>query len=150
MSLAAVNVLGVVATPGLAPAGRVDRLAVDAGRGAGMIGLLGGPDLAPQRVVEPVQSSVLRQVSKSAPDGAFGGEVAGQVTPLAAGAEEIEHSVDDIPQVGLARPTTAGFGREVRHDQGPLDVGDVAGVMIRSHGITTTVGPRLFTLWDRL
>ena len=43
-----------------------------------------------------------------------------------------------------------GAGRDVRLDQGPLLVGDVAGVMVRSHTTSTSLGPRLFPLWDSL
>ena len=85
-----------------------------------------------------------------APDGALGREVVGQVPPLAAGAEDVEDGVEDVPHVGLAGPSAAGLGRDVRLDQGPLGVGDVAGVVVRSHPIPTTHSPLMFPLWDRL
>src|SRR4051794_3817765 len=84
------------------------------------------------------------------PDGALGGQVAGQVAPLAAGAEDVEGGVQDVPQVGFARPPAAGLGWEVRLDRAPLGIGEVAGVVVRSHPTSTTLNPRMFPLWDRL
>ena len=67
----------------------------------------------------------------------LGGKSHGQIAPLAAGAEDVEDGVEDVPHVGLAGPAAAGLGREVGLDQGPLGVGDVARVMVHSHAITT-------------
>src|SRR5205823_6615501 len=67
-----------------------------------------------------------------APDGGLGREVLGQVAPLAAGSQQVEDGIDDVPQVGLARPP-AGVDGDARLDQGPLFVGDVAGVGLASH-----------------
>src|SRR5262249_18889940 len=72
-----------------------------------------------------------------------------RVAPLAAGAEDVEDGVEDIPHRGLARPPAAGLGRDVRLDQVPLGIGDVAGVVVRSHPISTMLSPRMFPLWDR-
>ena len=85
-----------------------------------------------------------------APDGALGGEVAGEVTPLAAGAEDVEDGVDDVPHVGLAGPPAGVDGRDVRLDQGPLPVGEVTGVVVRFHPLSTSLDPRVFPLWDSL
>ena len=41
-------------------------------------------------------------------------------------------------------------GRDVRLDQGPLLVGDVAGVVVRSHTPSTSLDPLMFPLWDSL
>src|SRR5205823_2294441 len=59
-------------------------------------------------------------------------EVLGQETPLAARPQDVEDGVDHVAQVGLAWPT-AWVDRQVRLDQGPLRVGDVARVGLRSH-----------------
>ena len=80
----------------------------------------------------------------------LGGKSTGQVAPLASGAEDVEDGVEDVPHVGLAGPPAAGFGREVGLDQGPLGVGEVAGVMVRFSYHYYAVTPRLFPLWDRL
>ncbi len=85
-----------------------------------------------------------------APDGALGGQVAGEVPPLASGPEDIEDGVEDVAHVGLAGPPAAWLGREVRLDQGPLGIGDVAGVVVRSHTNSTMLSPRMFPFWDRL
>src|SRR5262249_18761979 len=150
VALAPIDVLGVVAPAGLAAAGGVDRLAIDARRGARTRGLLLGPHLAAQGVVDPVQGPVVAPGVEVAPGGALGREVAGQIAPLAAGAEGVEDGIDDIPYGGLAGPAAARFGRQVGFDQGPLGIGEVAGVMVYSHAITTPETPQMFTLWDRL
>ena len=67
-----------------------------------------------------------------APDGTFGREVLGQVAPLAAGSQEVEDGIDDIPQVRLAWPPARVDG-EVRLDQRPLLVGDITRVGLGSH-----------------
>src|SRR5262249_39006837 len=85
-----------------------------------------------------------------APGGALGREVAGQVAPLAAGAEDVEDGVDDVPHLGLAGPAPARLFGEMGLDQGPLVIGKVAGVMVHSHAITTPITCQMFTLWDRL
>src|SRR5512142_3502416 len=102
MALAAVDVLGVVAASLLAPGGRVDRLTVDARRGAGVVGLLRRAGLAAEQVMDPVQSAVPTPLVEVAPDGALGREIGRQISPLAAGAEDVEDGVLDIPHVRLA------------------------------------------------
>src|SRR6516225_2420228 len=113
MTLPPVDVLGVVPPALLAPGGRVDRLAVDTRRGAGVIRLLPGADLLAEEVMNGVEGSVGPPPVEVTPDGALGGQVAGQVSPLATGAEDVEDGVQDIPHLGLARPPAAGFGRNM-------------------------------------
>src|SRR5262249_16383401 len=120
------------------------------GGGAGVVGLLLGPDLAAQGVVDPVQCPVAAPGVEVAPGGALGREVAGQIAPLAAGAEEVEDGVDDVPHVGLAGPAAARLVGQMGLGQGPLGIAEVAGVMVHSHAITTRDTPQMFTLWDRL
>ena len=60
----------------------------------------------------------------------FGGKLHGRIAPLAAGAEDVEDGVEDVPYVGLAGPSAGVDRRDVRLDQGPLCVGDVAGRVI--------------------
>ena len=62
--------------------------------------------------------------------------------------KSIPDGVEDVPHVGLAGPPAAGFWRDVGLDQGPLGVGEIAGVMVHSHTMTTSATTRLFTLWD--
>src|SRR3954451_24395904 len=117
MTLPAVHVLMIVAAPLLAAGGRVDRLAVDARGGAGVIRLLRGADLRAERVVDRVQDAVAPPSVEVAPDGALGGEGAGEVTPLATGAEDVKDGAADAPQVRLAgRPPgwTAGMCGSIR------------------------------------
>src|SRR5208337_355331 len=133
-----------------APGGRVDRLTVDARRRSGVVGLLHRADLAAKEVVELLQGPVSSPLVEVTPDGALGWEVHGQIAPLAAGAEDAKDGVEDVPYVGLAGPSAGVDRRDVRLDQGPLCVGDVAGIMVRSHPISTSLEPLLFPLWDRL
>src|SRR5512135_3504375 len=115
-----------------------------------MVRLLSGADLLAEQVVDPVEGPVVPPLVEIAPDGALGGQVAGQVAPLAAGAEDVEDGVEDVPHPGLARPPAAGLGREVRLDQVPLGIGDVAGIVMRSHPSSTTLRLLMSPLWDRL
>src|SRR6516165_4756874 len=150
MALPPVHVLGVVPTPLFAAAGGINRLAVHAGAGARVVRLLGRADLAAEQVVDLVQRPILTPLVEVAPDGALGREVLGEVTPLAAGAEDVEDGVGDIPQVGLSGSAAGADRREVALDQGPLRVSDVAGIMVCSHPISTSLDPVSFPLWDRL
>ena len=88
--------------------------------------------LRAEQVVDRVEGAVVPPLVEVAPDGALGREVLGQVTPLAAGAEDVEDGIDDVAQVGLAGPS-AGIDGHVRFDQAPLGVGEVAGVGLCSH-----------------
>jgi hypothetical protein len=97
-----------------------------------MVGLLRGADLAAEKVVDHVQGAVVPPLVEVPPDGALGREVLGEVTPLAAGAEDVEDGIDDVPEVGLAG-SPAGVDGDVWLDQGQLRVSDVAGVSLSSH-----------------
>jgi hypothetical protein len=106
----AVDVLGVVAAPPLAAGGRVDRLAADTRGGAGMVGLLGGANLAAEQVTDLVRGAVAPPLVDLPPDGALASEVRGQIPPMAFGAEDGEDGVDDVPQVGGSGPTAGMDG----------------------------------------
>src|SRR5512135_3090741 len=129
--------------------GGVDRLAVDTRRGPGLIGLLHRPDLTAEEVMNLVEGAVGPPLVEIPPDGALGREVHGEVSPLTAGAEDVKDGVEDVSHVGLAG-SSAGIDGDVRLDQGPLIVGDVAGVVVRSHPTSTPLAPLVFPLWDRL
>src|SRR5262249_27223211 len=116
----------------LAARGGIDGLTVHAGRGPWRVGLLRRPDLGAEPVVDDVEGAVVAPVVEVTPDGAFGRQVLGQVTPLAACAQDVEDGIDYVAQVGLAR-VTVRVDRQVRFDQGPLGVGYVAGVRLCSH-----------------
>jgi hypothetical protein len=109
--------------------------------------------------VDLVQGAIMPPLVEIPPHGALVREVLGDIAPLnssppgglwasrgrlahtfpqarfylAAGAEDVGDGGDDVPQVGLAR-MSAGADGEVRLDQRPLRVGDVAaGVRSGSH-----------------
>src|SRR5271157_6670197 len=132
MAFPAIDVLGVVPAPLLAARGGVARLAVDARRGPGRVGLLLRADLAAEQVVDRFERAVVSPLVEVSPDGALGGEILGEVTPLAAGPEDVEDGIDDVAQIGLARPSARMDG-QVWFDQGPLGVGEIAGVGLGSH-----------------
>ena len=115
-----------------------------------MIGLLGRADLAAEQVVDLVERPISSPLVEVAPDGALGWEVHREIPPLAAGTKDVEDRVEDVPDVGLTRPPAEGRRGDVRLDQGPLLVGDVAGVIVGSHPISTSLSARLFPLWDSL
>ena len=66
---------------------------------------------------------------------------------MAAGAEDEEDGVH-ADAIGGAGPSAAGLGGEMGLDQGPLGVGEVTGIVVRSHTPTPPVTPQLFALWD--
>src|SRR2546423_894123 len=82
-----------------ASGGGVPRLPIAAGGGRRGVGLLLGADLAARRVVDALQGAVGAPLVEVAPGGAPGGEVLGEEPPLAAGPQDVEDGVDDIPQV---------------------------------------------------
>ena len=82
--------------------------------------------LRAEQVVDGVEGAVVPPLVEVAPDGALGREVLGQVTPLAAGPQDVEDGIDDVAQVGLAWPS-AGVDGQVRLDQSPLGVGESLG-----------------------
>src|SRR5271166_1225475 len=130
MPLAAVHILEVVAAPLLAAGTGVDRLAVDAGAGARVVGLLGRAGLRAEPIVGEIQGAVAPPLVEVPPDGALGREVLGEIAPLAAGAGDVEDGVDDLPQVGLAGPAAAGFRWQMGFEEGPLVIGEVTRVMV--------------------
>ena len=82
--------------------------------------------------MDGVQGSIVPPLVKVPPGRRPGWEVCGEVSPLAAGAKEVEDGIDDIAEVGRAGPTTRGDG-DVRLDESPLFVGNVAGARLGSH-----------------
>ena len=73
-----VDVLEVVAAPLLAAGGGVDRLAVDARGGAGVVRLLHRADLAAEPVVDQVQGAICRHRSKYRQTVLLGGKSMGR------------------------------------------------------------------------
>src|SRR5262249_35600462 len=116
----------------LGAGGGVQGLAIDAAGGAGGVGLLRSADLLAQEVMDGVQRAVVPPLVEVPPDRTLGREVPGEVAPLAAGPQDVEDGIDDIPEVGLSRPP-AEVDRKVRLDPGALPAGHVARVGLRSH-----------------
>src|SRR5262249_1166975 len=130
--LAALDLLVHVGPALLAAFAGGDRLAVDAAGAGGRLALLLAADLLPQRVVDLLQGAVVPPLVEVAPDGALGREVLGQVAPLAAGPHDVEDGVEHVAHRGRAGPA-AGVHRDQGLDQGPLLIGQVAGVSLCPH-----------------
>jgi hypothetical protein len=111
--------------------GGPDTLAVDNAGGWG--GLLAGLLACShdQLGVQHRPGSVLPPAPEIAEHRALGRQLLGQEIPRAAAAQEIEDGVQDLAQIDRARPTEAARGRQVRHDQGELGVGQVGCVACR-------------------
>ncbi len=98
--------------------------------------------------MNPVQGTVPAPPVEVPQNGAPGRQVDRQVSPLAAGAEDVEDGIYYVPHVRLSGPSPGRGGREVRLDQGPLHVGDVAGVVVRPHTPSTPLDAPMFPFWD--
>ena len=146
MAFTAVHILGIIPAPLLAATGGVHGLTIDTGGGAGRIRFLGSANLAAEGVVDVVEGAIMPPLVEVPPGGTLGWEMLEQVTSLATGSQDVQDDIDDIAEVGRAwRP--AGVNREVRLDQRPLRVGDVAGVGLGSHN--PFYAPK-YPLWDSL
>src|SRR6266852_2758079 len=145
MAFPPIDVLGVVPPALLPAAGAIHGLAIHAGGGAGGVRLLGRADLGAEEVVDGVQGAVVPPLVEVPPHGGLGREVLGEVAPLAAGTQEVEDGIDDVAQVGRAR-SPARVDGQVRLDQSPLRVADVAGVGLGSHDALYAVRPTYGTV----
>ncbi len=83
-----------------------------------MVRLLHRADLAAEPVVDQVQGAIVPPPVEVPPDGALGREVDREAAPLAAGAEDVQDGVDDVPHVGFAG-SSAGGGGDVGLDSRP-------------------------------
>src|ERR1019366_1480978 len=132
MAFPPIDVLGVV-SPALLTASRgIHGLAIYAGGGARGVRLLLSADPLAEQVVDGVQGAVVPPLIEVPPHSRLGREVLGEVTPLAAGTQDVEDGIDYVAQVGLAW-SAAGVDGQLRLDQKPLRVGYVAGVGLCSH-----------------
>src|ERR1019366_7829938 len=132
MAFPPIDVLGVV-SPALLTASRgIHGLAIYAGGGARGVRLLLSADPLARQVVDGSQGAVVPPLIEVPPHSRLGREVLGEVTPLAAGTQDVEDGIDYVAQAGLAW-SAAGVDGQLRLDQKPLRVGYVAGVGLCSH-----------------
>jgi hypothetical protein len=82
----------------------------------------------PQGVVDPDQQAGAGPLVEVVADGARFGEVVRDVAPGAAGAQEVEDGVGDLPQVDLAGSAHVLGRLDEGAQQLPLLVGQVAGI----------------------
>lgn len=128
MALAAVDFLAGIVAPRLAALGALDAPAVDDRRaGVPVAGFELPQEFAQVRVNRGPQPAVL-PLPEVMIDRAPRREVGGQIAPLAAGARQIEHGVEQVPIRVLARAAgRAGLGKTVM-DKLPFGVGKISRV----------------------
>jgi hypothetical protein len=127
MAFSTVNILGIVSTALFASRRRIDRLAIDAGRCAGMVRFLHGSHPGAEFIVNGVESSIVSPFVEVTPHSASWRKVAGQHTPLATGPQKVQDRIHNISKVRLTWPP-ARMIRQIRLDQSPLSVRNVAGI----------------------
>src|SRR5579859_7516257 len=98
MTLATFNLFAAVVARDAAHLGRLDRLAIDASGAGGLLPASGLADASPEGINELLPGAVLVPGDEVIPDGALGGQIVGQVVPLATGACLVEQRVDDLTQ----------------------------------------------------
>jgi hypothetical protein len=130
--LAAVDLLGVIPAPA-GPrhgVGGADRLGIDHRRSRFRVTVGRGPDLGTQHIMQPGQRAVVapgREVPVYRPPRR---EVRGQVPPGAPGPVHVQDRLGDPAQWPDPRPAPAAWRSrgQVRHDDLPLSIGQVAGI----------------------
>src|SRR5262245_57428923 len=133
MPLAAAHLLAAVGADLLTAVGGLDRLAVDAGdagrgRAAGRLAEADAED-----VDDPIPGAVALPGVEVVVDGPPRGEVVGQCPPGAALVGEVEDGVDDLADVGLARPPSGPGRGDLGLQHGPLGVSEVGRVCSAFH-----------------
>jgi len=126
--LAAADLLVSVLAPLTAGLGGLDALGIDdAGRGPWLLArLLAG--LGIQGVMDPLPQAIVPPAVELRRDGAPGGEVVGQLSPLASGPQDVEDGVEEVPPVHGGRAADSlGLGQQGPQEV-PLTVGQVAQV----------------------
>src|SRR3954465_9243112 len=149
MAFSAIDVLGVVAAAGLPARAGVHRLAVDAGTVARPSWLFFFSHAVAQVVVNCFQRAIVPPFIEVAPHGAFGREILGEITPLAAGPHEIQNGVHDVAHGGLARATSR-IDRDDGLDERPLAIGQVTRILLASHILFYAAAQREHPFSDRL
>jgi hypothetical protein len=124
-----------------APLAGLNRLAVEHGRGRLLVPALGVAQVGAQGVVDPLPGPVGLPAAEVAVDGLPGGEVVRQHSPGAAGGQEVEDGVEQVP-VGVLPGPAAGLGAgDQVFDVGPLEVGQVRRVALPFAHADSVQGP---------
>ena len=109
---------------------RRDRLRVDHPRGRVFLLPLLGADPPTQGVHDDLPGAILLPGIEVIPYRGLGQQVVRQVGPLAARAGLVQEGVHHLPQVDRPLPPAGLGGRKQRLQDGPLRVGQVAGVRL--------------------
>jgi hypothetical protein len=86
--------------------------------------------VAPQLIVEAVERAVLLPVTEVSLHRLSRWKIVGQGSPLAAGAVDVQQSVDDLTAFALGGAATRFGCRDESFDLNPLRIGQVAGVRL--------------------
>ena len=78
--------------------------------------------------MDAIQRPVIGPATKVVIHGAFRWQVLGQSGPLASGAEDVHHTVDNLPDIHGPLVPTLLRRRDQRGDDGPFLIRQVAGV----------------------
>ena len=98
-----------------------------------------------ERMMEAIQRPIVRPTTKVVIHGAFRRQNLGEGAPLASGAEDVHHTIDDLPDVHGPLVPTLLRGRDQRSNDRPLFVRQVAGVAQLGSVIASSVFCRLHT-----
>ena len=128
MTLAAFDPLARVETHRAAMTGGLDALTVQyRGRGLTLLAL-SFPHQNPQRIIEGRPKITELPAAENTIDRLPWWEISGQIPPLDACFDDIEHGIDHLAQVG-ARPAPFGRFRQHRFEIFPLGVGEAGSVL---------------------
>src|SRR5207245_1555602 len=128
MPFASVEFLARIVAALLAAFGALDALAVDDPSGGRTLASFHLAQVFPQMRVNLFPQMVAFPESEVMIDGAPGRKVLGQVPPLAGGAHDIEHRVEQLPIGVLARASRlGGFGKTIM-DELPFGLRQVMSV----------------------
>ena len=145
MDLRAFLLLGPVEPRPTATLGRrPERAAVeDRGRGLG-VSVVEKADDRPEVVGDRLEDARLEPASGLLIHGGPGGKIMGQVTPLAAGLDDVADGVEEVPQRVLTLRGVFAHQGEVGEEELPFRVGDVTGIGLRcrAHDRTSTYRSR--------
>src|SRR5262249_45340043 len=130
----------------LAAVRRLDRLAVDAGDPRAGVAAGGRAGAGAQGVQQKVPGAVALPGLEVVVNGSPRREVVRQGAPGTALAGEVEDRIDDFAHVGLAGPATGAGQRNPPIHEGPLRIGEIAGIGLAFH-IQLYANP---PFWNRL
>jgi hypothetical protein len=126
VALAALDLLAGIEPARAAGFGGLDRLAVDDPGRRARLAAGGLARCHQQLMIDTPPGAVIAPSVEEPLHRGIGRELLGQQAPLATRGQQVEHGVDRLAQIGLARPPQEPWRRQVRLDQHPLVIGQIA------------------------